>query len=536
MSIDENARDELVRRILYVAVKRNFDREWMKFAETFKMELNVIKALVLVTFRFRVKNAVVSDQNRKTLEWLVDLYGGMLPNDVQLSRMPFKTTLVPGVVQVEALANHLESMCETFSQLPALVRCGMLVLMSSSEAKSILEPKSEVGVFILRVSNGQPNSLAISGLKKTGIGHVVLDHISEKSEIEAVGAEVYEKEIGGQTFKFVAWTDDLVRKCLAKSSYNCQRNPMSDRGFDTVNEFYGGSVRREFLDQADEYFNGYPPLEPNLFVPKQLEEHDWIVHIDVYCKADGIHECFEEIVRRVLFIGAQKRFLKSWVEFALQYRTKVDLIKALVLVTFRFRTMNADISYENRKALEWLVDLYAGLLPNDTQLRRMPFPPTLVSGEVHVEALANHLETMCETLSKLYSLVRCGLVMMVSALEAEKVLRTLPEGTFILRVSHNQPNNLGVAVYLGNAIGVKNLIFEYPQTSDRFKISLDNVVMYDMQIGEKTFRFIDWTPDLVKSYLSQVLTQLGFSCDLNDRGFVDETYPLAVKQEFLEQA
>eukprot|EP00475_Leptophrys_vorax_P008452 TRINITY_DN15487_c0_g1_i1.p1 TRINITY_DN15487_c0_g1~~TRINITY_DN15487_c0_g1_i1.p1 ORF type:complete len:527 (+),score=115.10 TRINITY_DN15487_c0_g1_i1:41-1582(+) len=234
----EDLDKSVIKEMLTVAATKD-SMVWIAFAAERSSQFAFIKALVLLTFRFQVKNSYISDSNRRTLLWLVDLYGGKLPDDIQMKRIPFPITVTEGIIQVDLLRYHLEIMTETLSYLPSLVRCGMLVLMSSQEAINTLKAL-EFGDFILRVSNGNPSCLAISHV--TDVNCVL--------EPNDGSVESYCKEIHGVQFTFYKWEVstliDYLDKLGDKKGLAITTNPLSEKSFAELTPNYAVSVQNEY--------------------------------------------------------------------------------------------------------------------------------------------------------------------------------------------------------------------------------------------------------------------------------------------------
>jgi hypothetical protein len=247
--------DEDVKKIIKIAASKD-SQVWIDYAEQRKYFFPFMKALVLLTFRFNVKNSQVSAVNRKTIEWLVDLYGGMLPNDQQLKRMPFAFNLVEGEVQVRELRYHLEIIFETFSHLPSLVRCGMLVLMSSEEAANTLRSEPEKGDYIVRVSNKAPSMSAITHLT---LGNAFL--IPKDGSVKS-----YSKTVNGASFTFYEWDTESIKKFLKKLArehkITITKNPFSEMQLEQLDRHYDCVVKEEYSSAVRKlkgtYFDGDP--------------------------------------------------------------------------------------------------------------------------------------------------------------------------------------------------------------------------------------------------------------------------------------
>eukprot|EP00475_Leptophrys_vorax_P020893 TRINITY_DN28653_c0_g1_i1.p1 TRINITY_DN28653_c0_g1~~TRINITY_DN28653_c0_g1_i1.p1 ORF type:complete len:315 (-),score=42.08 TRINITY_DN28653_c0_g1_i1:137-1081(-) len=175
---------------------------WATYASSLDdEELNLF---VFHSFRKRVETPQFSLLNQKTLLWLVDLYAGRRPKDVQIRNLPFTITN-PDQSNLHLMYWHLEILARTIGKCAGLIHAGYLNLMSREEARTYIKKR---GDFLLRVSNLKPNQLVLTCCPSKGqIRHIYLDEL-----VTTESATPH--KINGQKYVIRHWTNDGLLQWL----------------------------------------------------------------------------------------------------------------------------------------------------------------------------------------------------------------------------------------------------------------------------------------------------------------------------------
>eukprot|EP00475_Leptophrys_vorax_P018249 TRINITY_DN2487_c0_g1_i1.p1 TRINITY_DN2487_c0_g1~~TRINITY_DN2487_c0_g1_i1.p1 ORF type:complete len:192 (+),score=39.79 TRINITY_DN2487_c0_g1_i1:369-944(+) len=140
--------------------------------------------------------------------WLVDLYAGRRPTDIQIRNLPFKFT-DPDQPNLHLMYWHLEILTRTIGKCAGLIHGGYLNLLSREEAQTYVKDK---GDFLLRVSNLNPNELVLSCCLTEGqITHIYLDQlVTNESGVS--------ENINGKKYLIRNWTHDGLLQLLQKNA------------------------------------------------------------------------------------------------------------------------------------------------------------------------------------------------------------------------------------------------------------------------------------------------------------------------------
>lgn len=123
----------------------------------------------------------------------------------------------------------------------------------------------------------------------------------------------------------------------------------------------------------------------------------------------------------------------KWIIYAEQQNQ--HLLELLVLQTFRNRLQVAQIDRRDEKCLRWLCKLYLGYLPNDDQLRNLPY--VVHPQNTHHQAVSfiwGHLMALTDTLLELRDFYHAGYVHLLSRKESQDELHEF--GQYLFRMSN----------------------------------------------------------------------------------------------------
>jgi hypothetical protein len=196
-----------IAQIGHFAVASEADcKYWNGYAT--RLDQEDLYLFVFHTFRKRIQNSSISENNMETLKWLTDLYSGKRPRDVQINNLPWKIEN-PTKKNLALLYWHLEILAKTIGECSGLIQAGYLNLMSREESVQYVSKK---GQYLLRVSNLKPNQLVLSHWNKATnqVKHVYL----EGSLVADLKLARSIEEINGNEYVIYSWKNEKLLQWL----------------------------------------------------------------------------------------------------------------------------------------------------------------------------------------------------------------------------------------------------------------------------------------------------------------------------------
>jgi len=123
----------------------------------------------------------------------------------------------------------------------------------------------------------------------------------------------------------------------------------------------------------------------------------------------------------------------TWTSFAAGLSQ--DVLELFVLQTFRSRLQVAHIDARDDRCLRWLCKLYMGYLPNDDQVRNLPYQVLPQNSTIqNVSYIWGHLRGLTDTLNELRYFYHAGYVHLLSRRESQHELHA--PGQYLFRMSN----------------------------------------------------------------------------------------------------
>jgi len=139
--------------------------------------------------------------------------------------------------------------------------------------------------------------------------------------------------------------------------------------------------------------------------------------------------------KRSEFIQKSKTFddESTWTSYA--SGLSQDVLELFVLQTFRSRLQVAHIDARDERCLRWLCKLYMGYLPNDDQVRNLPYQVLPQNSTLqNVSYIWGHIHGLADTLFELRDFYHAGYVHLLSRRESQHELHA--PGQYLFRMSN----------------------------------------------------------------------------------------------------